>query len=586
MARRVVGERKGEQLFGMLLVGDPKPVKLDGVRKVEELPLDYRKLMTTWGPGVAFGRLHFADPTDPAGPFVHWQRRFHVHAHHLIASRRWSLLDAAGSNMKQATVLASGGGTALVATHGPSRGVYTASASYAQRWSTFAQVLGGIRDQIMRPALYYRTKPSQRDALLAAIRQSNARLADGLLEAVLEEESISGMLALVLALVREPGAANYDDYVTRAMQAPIKHKEDWFADLTERLVDRSDEVAHRDAISRLASFVESFDLLGGEPDPVEIDLEQAVLAKPGDDGARLVLLDHYQERGRTGLAQIVRAYLEILPPELVNRYGRMNLSATTCEDIVAQWCDAWAADDPDLDVAPLVKDLETTDRTFRRAIVNWIELDQEGRLAEEPGAQLLLMLALRSHHVAPATRVLVKLAAKAAAPFLWSALTRPTRSDRHESSIALERETLAIAFEKLGKLTPDQVTEVLSWIDPAMDRARAKVAFCLLQRQAKDDRVYEAALRHFLVGSPYTEKVLSKRKADPRVEEMLWAAFDREEAKVLKNSRFVSYTREYGVLARFLAKLGHTRAKEAYQRFQTKARMDRAAVNRVDWDDL
>lgn len=571
MARRVVGERKGEQQLEMVLVGEPRPVTLG--RDFEELPLDYRKLLTTWGPGVAFGRLELADPTEPAGTFAQWQRRFRVHARHLIATKKWFWIDDAAA--ATATVLAAGGGNAVVATAGPTRTVLTVSASYAQTWSSFAEALAGLRKQMIRPALYYRTKPSQLDALVGAIRQGNAKLADGLFAAVLEEESIAGMLAIAFALVRDVDAVKYDAYVTRAMQEAVKRNESWFANMAEQLVDHGAAATRQSAIAQLASFVEPFDLLGGAPDQVEIDLETAVLAKPTDDGARLVLLDHYQERGRTGLAQIVRAYLELLPPELANRYGSMPLSATTCEELVAQWCAAWAAADPELDLAPLVKELEATDRTLRRAIVNWIEHDQEGALSDEPAAQQLLMLALRTRQAGTAARALTKLEAKAAAPWLWSVL-RSTSADR---------EALAIAFDKLGKLAPDQVTEVLAWIDPA-DRARTKVAFCLLQRHAKDDRVFEPALRHFLVGSPYTEKVLGKRKADPRVEQMLWAAFDREEAKVLKNDRFVSYTREYGVLARCLAKLGHVRAEEAWKRFQTKARMDRAAANRIDWDDF
>lgn len=102
MARRVVGERKGKQLSNMLLVGDPRPVKLDGIPSLQSLPLEYRNLRTTWGPGVAFGTLEFADPTDAVGVFVQWQRRCRIQLRHLIAINHRMRMDEAA--VKTATV--------------------------------------------------------------------------------------------------------------------------------------------------------------------------------------------------------------------------------------------------------------------------------------------------------------------------------------------------------------------------------------------------------------------------------------------------------------------------------------------------
>jgi hypothetical protein len=336
-----------------------------------------------------------------------------------------------------------------------------------------------------------------------------------------------------------------------------------FANLSRALQDRTAH-DHRTAIDRLDDLVDPFDLFRGEPDAREIELETAVIAAPADDATRRLLLACYDTAGRNYLAGLVRGYFDAMP-----------LSPKACEDRISAWRESWREADG-VDRAGISGEVDALDVTMRRAIVTWIEHARVDRLVDEPAARPLLILALRSEYAATAARALAELRARDAVAFVWSALARPL-----SASPEIE---LAIAHRKLGALAPAQVTEVLTWI--GRDVVRTKVAFCLLQDHDDDKRVVEAALRQFVAGSPYTDKLLAERK-EAHIDEVLWAAFEREEATVLQDeARIVSYTRAYGVLSRFLARRGHSRAREAHERFQTKLRMDRAKANRIDWEDM
>ena len=81
-------------MFGLKLVGPARPLAPGPVAKLGALPPDYATVMTTWGPGRAYGELDFPDPTAPDGDFALLQDRFALHAPHVRAMGRWTSLSA------------------------------------------------------------------------------------------------------------------------------------------------------------------------------------------------------------------------------------------------------------------------------------------------------------------------------------------------------------------------------------------------------------------------------------------------------------------------------------------------------------
>jgi hypothetical protein len=102
-----------------------------------------------------------------------------------------------------------------------------------------------------------------------------------------------------------------------------------------------------------------------------------------------------------------------------------------------------------------------------------------------------------------------------------------------------------------------------------------------LQGYGKDDRVFLAALEHFVEGHPFTERTIARRKTDPRVIPALLAAFDRAEDRSIADGRHVAYTAAYRILSRYLAKLGDSRGKAAWERCKKMNRVDRASADRA-----
>jgi hypothetical protein len=190
----------------------------------------------------------------------------------------------------------------------------------------------------------------------------------------------------------------------------------------------------------------------------------------------------------------------------------------------------------------------------------------------------LLVLGLRSAQVDGCVRHLVANRRAEAAPFVLAAIRHPTRYERRYYGRENLLEDLAEAYLQLARLSLAELTEVLGWTQTPGYRRVA--ALSLLQRSGKDDRVLTACLEHFTEGHPYTERAIARRKTDPRVLPALLAAFERAEAASLRDGRHLAYTTEYGILSRYLARLGNARGKAAWERFKQMGRIDRAAADR------
>nr|MBA3394015.1 hypothetical protein [Deltaproteobacteria bacterium]MDQ3299796.1 hypothetical protein [Myxococcota bacterium] len=179
--------------------------------------------------------------------------------------------------------------------------------------------------------------------------------------------------------------------------------------------------------------------------------------------------------------------------------------------------------------------------------------------------------------------VLVSAGARAAAPFLLSILRQPTPG---ETGGHLE---LADAYVALGKVTKPLVDEFAPYLvrdatvqvrhQPREDELGVNllraVAFRLLVGRGADDRVFEAALRWFCEQHPVSEQILRKRRTEPRVLEVLRARFAVEQAKVVtRDGRHISYSPDYALLARYLARLGDAEAKVANERVKKVKRWE------------
>jgi hypothetical protein len=150
------------------------------------------------------------------------------------------------------------------------------------------------------------------------------------------------------------------------------------------------------------------------------------------------------------------------------------------------------------------------------------------------------------------------------------------------SSTASWQLELAEAYLELGKVTKALCDELVPYfaadatVQPIhqprtwpldVPHLRA-IAFRFLVGFGADDRVFEGALRFFCEGHPYSERILHKRRTEPRVRQVLGEQLAAEDKKSLRGGRNVVYTPELGLLSRYLAKLGDAQAKEISERYK------------------
>jgi hypothetical protein len=567
-------------MFGLQLVGEPDPLAPEDLAAYAGLPAEYVALMTTWGPGVAVAEIELPDPREPDGLFAILQARYRLHAPHQRAMGRWTSLDSAA--LEGGVVIGRHrDGRALVAHRGM---VVELAPDGRSQWD---QRLGYTIERYGRatlrtkPPRTYATAPSPRPELHAALARGDEAEADVLLSAAFEVESAWGVLEIAYDLAtarRELPAELRATYFDRCMRLVKRVDADRLRDLPVRRL--------RDAIQADALGAEDAQLLGrvalaagpfhGAHTEIERELTAEVLANPRDRAACVVLADHLETIGQHLRAGLVREQAEALPWAEVSERGLAFRGVDGKADL-DRWILAWRTDDPATSVDALVAATAPLPAQVASAMISWIGAHEAPRLLTEPGGFELLVLGLRSSKVHDCVRHLVAAKRAAAAPFLLAAIRHPTRQPRRYASRG-PLEELAEALHQIGRLSPDEVTEVLGWTQAPGDRRIA--ALCLLQRSGKDDRVLAACLEHFTEGHPYTERAIARRKTDPRVIPALLAAFDRAEAASLRDGRTLAYTAEYGLLSRYLARLGNARGKGAWERYKQKGRIDRAAADR------
>ena len=567
-------------MFGLQLIGERYPLAPEALAPYAGLPPEYVTLMTLWGPGVAVAQVEFPDPREPDGLFALLQARFRLHAPHQRSMGRWTGLDDAA--LEQGIVIGRHrDGVALVAHHGATLLLGPDGRSDWGRGLRYLIASYGHPTLRTRPPQTYVTEASRRPELYAALARRDEAEADVLLAAAFELESAWGILEIAYDLATAQQAIPAElraAYFERCIRLVKRVDADRLRDLpVRRLRDaiQADELGAEDAqlLGRAALAASPFH---GPDTAIARELTAQILARPRDRAACAVLADHLETLGQHLRAGLVREQAESLPWSEVSERG-LEFRGVDGKAALASWIEAWRKDDPTTSIDALVAATTSLLPQIASAMISWIKDREAPRLATEPGAFELLVLGLRSPEVDDCVRQLVILGRAAVAPFLLAAIRHPTSHPHryHAVDVLL---MLAEAHHQLGRLSPGELTEVLGWTQEPGRRRIA--ALCLLQRSGKDDRVLAACLEHFTEGHPYTERTIARRKTDPRVVPALLAAFDRAEAASLRDGRTLAYTTEYGILSRYLARLGNARAKGAWERFKQKGRIDRAASDR------
>ena len=396
-----------------------------------------------------------------------------------------------------------------------------------------------------------------------------------MLSPLLECETVWGLLEIAYEL-SVPSAITADiraTYFDHCMRLVKRVDPDCIAELPLRAI--RDEIAKTGALSvnhahllHCTAYAPS--PFNGEMTQIERDLASQVLADPRDQTPCVALADHLETIGQEFRASLVREQAASLSYVEVAERG-LEFRNVDGDKTIATWIEAWGADAP----ADVLSTVEPVPSQVRSAMVSWIDTasgDDIARLGKEPSASAVVVLGLMSpstKHVRGCLRAIVQLSLASAGPHLLEAMRKNPRSETLEA--------MASSYNEVARLSKNELANVLGWLESDAYQLR-RAACCLLQGSGKDDRVLEAMLTHFVDGHPYTERAIAKRKTDPRVIPALLAAFGRAEVASLKDGRNLVYTTDYGVLSKYLAKLGNTRGKEAWERYKKKGRMDRATI--------
>ena len=560
-------------MFDLSLVGDPHPLDEAALDGIAHLSKEYVDLMKKWGPGRAKAHLDFPDPRSKT--FANLQLRFRLHAPHQKAMGRWTTLDA--DALETGVVIGRfRDGAVLV---GVQARLVTLLPNGKEEWQwTLKHTIhwcAGVESPKNKPPPTYCTALDNQPGVHAALADGDEELADACMGKLFERESAWGLLELASALasssIPTTLRASYFDQCMRMVKRvdaeciaafPLRAMRDELANTGTLSLD------HARTLDHLAHAPSPFN---GEMTDIEQQLATEVIRNPRERAPCIVLADHLETLGQTLRASLVREQAEAMSYDEVAERG-LEFADVDGDKTLAQWIAAWGAHAP----AALTAVTDPIPSQVRSAIISWIERatpDNIARLAKEPASLAFVVLGLRSSkpaHITACARIITELGWKDAAHYLLDAM-------RACSNHALE--DLAVAFHDVGRLAATDLRDVLTWLE-SNALARRRAACIVLQRSGKDDRVLEAMLTHFCDGHPYTERTIARRKTDPRVIPTLLAAFERAEAASLKDGRTLVYTQDYGILSRYLAKLGNTRGKEAWERFKKMGRIERAASDR------
>jgi uncharacterized protein (TIGR02996 family) len=595
-------------MLGLTLRGDARPTRLTTLGAgVDRLPAAYVELMTTWGPGRLCGAFELPDPGVADGRFEYLQNQFRVQAPALRLRGQWAQLT--DDELAHASVLGvDARGFALLARDPRSvallhprgdvqpletfeRFIAALIAGHSLGWSVNAPYRAARHDaERAAPAIFVTTEPSAVSELFDALVDGDEPGADAALAEILETEVV--VFAMLELMSRIAGAAGK----AIAAERRASYAEQCFRLARRKATELVSHVQIREIKRVLAGGGElPAELLGqitgilepaagifaGEADPTEAALLDALAATPHDAATRLVYADHLEERGELARAEALRA--EAATPPIADAADRGFIApagvapvdgARQLEDHVARW----RAEDPSAPIDALVTRIEALHPTARQGyallltqLVGWehgagarLHLEREIR-----DCWPQLVLALRGADRGSSLALLVDRKIREAAPFLLSLIRRPSPHATQGGQLAI-----AEAFGTLGKLTPALVDELVPCLagdgaDGAdAPRVSRLVAARMLQDSASDDRVFEAYLDAFCELHPHSEHALKKRRKDPRVEATLLEVLAREEKASLRDGRHLAYTTSYGLVARYLGRLGNARGKEAAQRYK------------------
>lgn len=261
---------------------------------------------------------------------------------------------------------------------------------------------------------------------------------------------------------------------------------------------------------------------------------------------------------------------------------------------LAEWVEAWRAQDPGTSIEPLLAQLGALPAVVRDGYLLLVArldhelrydaafkslVDAEVALARElHDAWPALVLALRSERnwqSFNALELLHEHRVVAAIPYLRSVV-------EHLPAHVIEPWFGEQAYVELARPRPEQLKELLLPMvapDARSDGRRRRAVDELLERHADDDRVFEMYLSRFIPALPFSERAITRAKRwhDPRVIPALRTQLEIEgRFRSAGQARGdIEYGDGYGVVAKRLAKLGDEIGKAAlveYRRAERRAR--------------
>lgn len=615
-------------MLGLSLVGAPHPVSPDALRaalggRAEALPEAYVVLMAAWGPGLLCGAVELPDPTSARFRFL--QHRLWVDGAARRAAGAWGgLSDEAfrggvvlGVDRRgfayfargaadiailepEGSVLALGSfeylvgsfllGGVILATQ---RALLTDHVRRSWGW-TVQHLSRARRNELGVPAIYETTAaPAPRAALLAAWAAGDEAAADAALAQVLEREVAGWALLELLHYLASPAAAaipreiraTYADQLYRMASRRVPELVPELPIRELRIALGTGELAPEQLASIAALIDPPAGIFASEPDAAEAALLAALAAEPADDGARLVYADHLEGRGELARAEALRSdAAQVAPlPDAAQRgfLASPGLPPVDGAARVRARLEAWEREAPAFSTAAAAAKIQALHPTARQGYEILLEQQRQRRSFWQTPAEVTpythlereirdawpqLALALRDPpYRAFALEILAQARVREAAPFLLSCL--------RERGVGADRDWLVAVADRYVELVKVKraVAEefAAAFADPGATSVDRAIAFRLCVELGADDRVFEAALARFCAAYPFSEKILRKRKSEPRVREVLGARLAVERQKSLRDGgRTLSYTPELGLLARYLAKLGDPDAQELAERYK------------------
>jgi uncharacterized protein (TIGR02996 family) len=596
---------------GITLVGNARPVKLEAIERHESLPPDYVTLMTTWGPGTLCGIYELPDPTEANGRFAWLNSRLRVEGLGRRRAGAWMRFDEEA--LVASTVLGvDRSGCALVQPPKPSIPCVLHPRGFAQFIELSSLVDNCVKDETQYwadcanddkhnmyrkgrgiPRIFVTDAPSPRPELLDALGRGDQEAADAALQRLLAREvAASAAIELACWLAGPTGQhvptelrASFTDELLRLAKRKIPRMGDALPIREIRAALAATGEVGKPLLDKLLDSPLAppppEGIFAGAPDATESALLDELARSPDDEGARLVYADHLEDQGDTARAAAVRAATVAPLANAVERGLAARRNAKPIDEAanLRELSAHWHEEDPRAPIDELIARFAALHPTQRLGYIvllseltSWDENSAKKHLAREaPEAWPYLLLAARTKKRRTILELVAPHRIPEAAPFLLSLIRHPPREHEYDELLPDVLEQAAAIYLELVKVSDEAVAELLALLEHDV-RATRLSAFALLQKRADDDRVFLAYLDNFAFAHPFSEKALGKRKKDPRIIPALLAQFDVEEKRSLTDGKHLRYTFGYGVLARFLGKLGNQRGKEAAKRFKATSR--------------